>query len=170
MADIRWAEGNVPGLVGEIVRLHGVYYVERLGWPAIFEALCAEQLGEIAKHFGQREDVTAFSAWNGSEFMAALVMDARPGGRPGARLRFFIASDAARGRGLGNGLMERALTWSERRGDPVVWLTTVAGLDASSHLYRKFGFRLMHEKLDRTWGAELHEQEWQRPAPVRTAP
>jgi GNAT superfamily N-acetyltransferase len=158
----RWLTGPAPGLIGELVRLHGVYYVGGLGWSPVFEALCAEQLGEISRHFGTRDDVTAFSAWDGDHFLAGVVMDARPCERPGARLRFLIASDAARGRGLGHALLERAIAWSERRGDPAVWLTTVAGLDASSHLYRKFGFRILEERIDRTWGDEHREQLWER--------
>jgi GNAT superfamily N-acetyltransferase len=162
----QWIDGACPGLVGEIVRWHGLYYVRGLGWPAVFEALCAEQLGEIAKHLGVREDVAAFSAWDGAEFLAAVVMDARPGQqRAGSRLRFFVASDAARGRGLGSGLVTRALAWSERRGDPSVWLTTVAGLEASAHLYRKHGFELLEERLDRTWGSPHQEQLWERVRP-----
>ncbi len=159
---VRWVEGDCPGLVGEIVRWHGLYYVRGLGWPAVFEALCAEQLGEIAKHFGSRDDVAAFSAWEGDAFLAGVAMDGRPGERPGSRLRFFIAADAGRGRGLGNELMARALAWSEQRGDPSVWLTTVADLGASAYLYRKYGFALVDERVDRTWGSEHREQLWER--------
>ena len=157
-----WVHGAHPGLVGEIVRWHGRYYVEGRGWAPVFEALCAEQLGEIAKQFGVRDDVTAFSAWRGGEFLAGLVLDARPGARAGARLRFLIASDAARGSGLGNELLSRALAWTKARGEPAVWLTTVAGLEASSHLYRKYGFVLVEERRDRTWGDEHVEQLWER--------
>lgn len=156
----RWVEGACPGLLGEIVRWHGRYYVQGRGWSPVFEALCAEQLGEIARHFGSGS--TAFSAWDDEEFLAALVMDARPAARPGARLRFLIASDAARGRGLGNGLLQRALAWADARAEPAVWLTTVAGLAASSHLYRKYGFVLLEEGLDHTWGDEHREQVWER--------
>jgi GNAT superfamily N-acetyltransferase len=159
---VRWVEGNCPGLVGEIVRWHGFYYVRGLGWPPIFETLCAEQLAEIARHFDTRNEVTAFSAWSDDQFLASAVMDARAGARPGARLRFFIASDAARGRGVGGQLLERAIAWSERRGDPSIWLTTVAGLGASSHLYRKLGVSIVEEHLDTSWGSELREQLWER--------
>jgi GNAT superfamily N-acetyltransferase len=157
---LRWVEGPCPGLVGEIVRWHGLYYVRGRGWSPVFEALCAEQLGEIAVNFGA--DATALSAWDGETFLAGVVMDARTGARPGARLRFLIASDAARGRGLGNELLRRALAWAGSRGDGTVWLTTVAGLEASAHLYRKYGFVLIEETLDRTWGDEHREQLWER--------
>lgn len=166
-SEVRWVEGNCPGLVGEIVRWHGRYYVRELGWAPVFEILCAEQLAQIALHFGNRDDVAVFSAWNGDEFLASAVMDARPGSRPGARLRFFIASDAARGRGIGGRLLERAFAWSERRGDAGIWLTTVAGLEASSHLYRKFGFSMVEERVDRSWGSEHREQVWER---IRESP
>jgi GNAT superfamily N-acetyltransferase len=159
---VHWVQGNRPGLVGELVRWHGLYYVQGLGWPAPFEALCAEQLAEIARQFGVSGETTAFSAWRASEFLAGLVMDARPATRPGARLRFLIASDAARGRGLGHDLLSRAIAWSQQRGDPSIWLTTVQGLPAASHLYRKFGFSMVAETIDRTWGSEHREQLWER--------
>ena len=158
----QWVEGAHPGLVGEIVRWHGRYYVQGRGWAPVFEALCSEQLGEIARQWGTRDDVTAFSAWRGGDFLAAVVMDARAGPRPGARLRFLIAADGARGLGLGNELLARALAWADRRREPAVWLTTVAGLEASSHLYRKHGFVLLEEHRDRTWGDEQMEQLWER--------
>lgn len=161
---VQWIEGPHPGLVGELVRWHGLYYVKGLRWSPVFEALCAEQLGEIARNLATRDDVAAFSAWRGGEFLAGVVMDARPGPREGARLRFLIASDAARGQGLGRELLARAIAWSGARGDPCVWLTTVAGLDAASHLYRKTGFALLEEHVDRTWGDEHREQLWERPA------
>lgn len=154
-------EGNRPGLVGEIVRWHGLYYVRALGWPQIFETLCADQLAEIAKNFGVRDDVTAFSGWRADEFLGSVVMDARPGERAGCRLRFFIASDAGRGGGVGSRLLERSIEWSRQRGDAAVWLTTVAGLGASSHLYGKFGFVMLDERTDQTWGSEHREQLWE---------
>ena len=160
----RWVEGSCPGLVGEIVRWHGRYYVQGLGWSPVFEALCAEQLGEIARHWDGGDEATAFSAWRGDEFLAGVVLDARRGTRPGARLRFLIAAEGNRGSGLGHGLLTRALAWADARGEPAVWLTTVAGLAASSHLYRKFGFVLAEERHDRTWGDEHVEQLWERRA------
>ena len=81
-------------------------------------------------------------------------------------MRFLIASDAARGQGLGNALLERALAWAERRG-LAVWLTTVAGLAASSHLYRKHGFTLVEEHVDESWGSSQLEQRWERPLAPR---
>ena len=161
-SSIEIVEGDHPGLVGEIVRWHGLYYCAGLGWPARFESLCAEQCGEIAKHLGLRDDVITFSAWRGAEFFAGVVMDGRPGPRAGSRLRFFIATDTARGQGLGTRLMERCIGWSEQRGDPSIWLTTVAGLPASAHLYRKYGFVLVEEQSDTTWGSEHIEQTWMR--------
>ena len=162
MDSVEWIEGNAPGLVGEIVRWHGLHYVKALGWAPVFESLCAEQMGEIGKHLEARNDVTAFSAWSGGEFLGAVVMDGRRGARAGPRLRFFIATEAARGQGIGHGLMERAIAWSAALGTGPAWLTTVAGLGAAAHIYRKFGFRLVEEHVDHTWGDEHREQLWER--------
>jgi GNAT superfamily N-acetyltransferase len=162
-AGTTWVQGPCPGLVGEIVRWHGRYYVQGLGWAPVFEAICAQQLGEIARHWDAEGAATAFSAWRDGEFLAGVVMDARGDAkRPGARLRFLIAADGSRGNGLGHALLSRALAWADARGEPGVWLTTVAGLAASSHLYRKFGFALIDERRDHTWGDEHVEQLWER--------
>lgn len=67
-------------------------------------------------------------------------------------------------------LWANELAWSEHRGDPAVWLTTVKGLEASSHLYRKLGFSMVEEHLDTSWGSEHREQVWQRLALPGGAP
>jgi GNAT superfamily N-acetyltransferase len=155
-------DGAYPGLIGEIIRWHGLYYVRDLGWPHAFEAMCAEQLGELSAQLGQRADVAAFSVWQAQEFLAAVLMDARPGNGTGARLRFLITSQSGRGRRLGAHLLTRAVRWAEEAGHRRVWLTTVAGLEASAHLYRKFGFRIITESVDHSWGIEHREQVWER--------
>jgi ribosomal protein S18 acetylase RimI-like enzyme len=91
----------------------------------------------------------------------SVVIDAvgDPGGA--AHLRWFIVSDALRGRGFGHRLMHAAMHFCDARGLRV-FLTTFAGLDAARALYEQAGFRLADERVDRTWGAPLHEQRWVR--------
>ena len=170
--------GWIPGLLGELVRWHGLYYVQSLGWPARFEAIVAQEAGELAAA-ADDGDVQAWSVWRGAQFLAGLAIDGRHGEGSqaagadvsgpdrtarGARLRFFIAADAARGLGLGNRLMQDALSWCDARGYFQVWLTTVRGRDAAAHLYRKFGFVLRDEHIDASWGTPMHEQRWERQA------
>ncbi len=153
--------GWVPGLVGELVRWHGWYYVRGLGWPARFEAIVAREAGELAAA-GEHPEVSAWSAWRGDEFLGGLALDGRGHQRAGARLRFFIASDAARGRGVGTRLMQAALDAADARGYARVWLTTVSGLEPAAHLYRKHGFVLIDEHDDTSWGVTMREQRYVR--------
>jgi len=152
--------GWVPGLLGELVRWHGRYYVGALGWPPVFEVIVAREAAELAAV--QDEDAQIWSAWRDGHFLGCIALDSREAAADGARLRFFIASDDARGHGVGTRLMRIALEAADARGDARVWLTTVRGLAAAAHLYSKFGFVMADEHDDNSWGTPMREQRFVR--------
>jgi len=164
-SDLSVVQGLRAGLVGEIVRAYSQYFVGELGWPPVYEALIAEQLGEVMQS-ADHEDLGVWSAWQGDEFLAAIVIDARPSLNEGARIRFFITSKALQGQGIGSRLLSHALEYCDGRGEPRVWLTSVAGLEAATHLFQKNGFHVIHERTDYQWGRVVREQRWQRLLPV----
>lgn len=96
---IDWRTGWVPGLAGELLRWHGLYYVRDHGWPPRFEVVVARELADLVQA-AHHPEVHAWSAWRGDQFLAGLALDGRDAAGRGARLRFFIASDAGRGLGL----------------------------------------------------------------------
>jgi GNAT superfamily N-acetyltransferase len=152
--------GWVPGLLGELVRWHGRYYVGALGWPPVFERIVAREASELAA--APDDEAQIWSAWRDGHFLGCIALDSREAATKGARLRFFIASDEARGHGVGTRLMRIALEAADARGDARVWLTTVRGLAAAAHLYSKFGFVLADEHDDDSWGASMREQRFVR--------
>lgn len=152
--------GWLPGLLGELVRWHGRYYVGALGWPPVFENIVAREAAELAG--AQDDEAQIWSAWRDGRFLACIALDSRQAATKGARLRFFIASDEARGHGVGTRLMRIALEAADARGDARVWLTTVRGLGAAAHLYEKFGFVLADEHDDDSWGSPMREQRFVR--------
>jgi len=67
-----------------------------------------------------------------------------------------------------------AAAWSMRRWRiaghldlQVVYLNTLAGLDAARALYERAGFRLVREIDAQTWGRAMHEQRFEWTAPPR---
>jgi N-acetylglutamate synthase-like GNAT family acetyltransferase len=134
----------VPGAIGRIAELHGNYYNKF--WVA---SVKNKIIGSIAIAGDQKK-------------------------KNEARLRFFIISPDYQGLGVGNLLMEKAISFCKDSGFKEVYLTTFAGLDAAKHLYEKFttfagldaakhlyekwGFKLIEEKEDTTWGVVVKEQ------------
>jgi len=48
--------------------------------------------------------------------------------------------------------MDKAIHFCKDSGFKEVYLTTFAGLNPAKHVYEKWGFELVEEKEDNTWG------------------
>jgi GNAT superfamily N-acetyltransferase len=164
--DIRIA-GYVPGALGRVAELHARYYAEHWGFGLFFEAKVAAGLAEFLPRLDPARDgfwtlvadgrVEGAVAIDGSR---AEADGATGGATGGAHLRWFILSDALRGRGLGDRLLDAALDFCRSAGHPSVFLWTFRGLDAARHLYEKRGFRLAEETSGRQWGVVVREQRF----------
>jgi ribosomal protein S18 acetylase RimI-like enzyme len=156
--------GWQPGLVGEVVRAHGTYYARDWNFPAFFEAKVAREMGDFLARLADRD--LLLSAWDGETFLGSLTIDGTdPALAPGqAHLRWFIMSDAARGRGLGRQLVGEAMAHLRHHDFSSCYLTTFAGLDAARRLYEQAGFTLTHEEEAESWGSKVREQlfTWRR--------
>lgn len=77
-----------------------------------------------------------------------------------AQLRFFFLEPAARGRGFGHLLMDRAIDFCKEKCYERVFLWTFSTLVAARYLYRSRGFRITgtHENTD--WGEKILEERW----------
>jgi GNAT superfamily N-acetyltransferase len=152
-----------PGAIGAITGLHGAYYHEHWDLGLYFEAKVATELSEFLSRFDPAHD-GIWVARDGETFVGAMVIDGRDAAGEGARLRWFIIDPASHGQGIGNLLMDEAMSFCRRVGFPRVYLTTFAGLSAARHLYEKHGFRLCREEdgSHLTGKASLIEQvfEW----------
>lgn len=149
--------GYVPGALGRITELHGSYYHRHWGFGLYFESLVARELAE----FLGRPDSSRDGFWvarRGGTILGGIAIDGRLAESEGARLRWFILAPEARGLGIGQLLMERAVSFCRERGFRRVFLWTFAGLDAARHLYERWGFVLSREHADDQWGATVTEQ------------
>ncbi len=135
--------GYTPGALGRIVELHGAYYHTHWGLDLYFEAKVATELAAFLSNFNPERD-GAWFAKAGDDIVGGIFIHG--GDAKGPRLRWFIIDPKYQGQGIGNRLMQAAMTFCDQRGFERVYLTTFAGLNSARHLYEKFGFQLCREE------------------------
>ncbi len=145
-----------PGDVGSITYLHGVLYAREHGWDHTFEAYVAGPLSEFALRNNARERIWIVE--RGARVVGSIAIVEVSAEQ--AQLRWFQLRPELRGRGLGKQLMRDAMQFCRDRGYRSVLLWTVAGLEASRHLYLSTGFTLTSEDEHRQWGAVVTEQRY----------
>ena len=158
-------DGYRPGAVGDIVRLHAIYYAEHWGFGPDFEASCALGFGEILRDYREGRDRLGFAYLDGRAVGSCQVdgrLNAEAGVDNAARLRFVIVDPALAGKGIGRKLIGDAVDWIDRAGYGHSWLTTFDGLGAARHLYEAAGFTLTETYTASSYGRPLPEQRFDR--------
>ena len=151
--------GYVPGAIGRVTELHAEYYSRDWDFGLYFEAKVAAGLAEFLLRFDAARDGFWTASLEGS-IEGAIAIDGLHADSDGAHLRWFILSDAMRGRGVGNRLMREAIGFCRSRRYRRVFLSTFEGLKAARHLYEKFGFRLAQQAQGTQWGLPVTEQRF----------
>ncbi len=160
MAQSDIVRGYVPGAIGRIVELHGIYYAAHWGFSAFFEARMARELAEfIDRYDGKRDGL--WTAVIGGCIAGSIAIDGLRAHDAGAHLRWFILDANHHGRGTGGRLLDEALRFCRDCGHPRVTLWTFAGLDTARHLYERAGFRLVEQRRGVQWGTEVTEQRFE---------
>lgn len=156
-----------PGVIGDVVRAHATYYAAEWGFGMAFEARVAGDMAAFLGRYDPERDLL-LTADGAAGFLASVAIDGSdPALADGeAHLRWFIATDAARGRGVARRLLAASLTFAAARGFRSCYLDTFAGLDAARTLYEQHGFRLEHEADDMTWGVRVREQRFRTDLPA----
>ena len=149
--------GYMPGSIGRISELHGTYYHDQWDFGVYFEAKVATELSEFLSRFDKNRDGIWFAAIN-ERIEGAIAIDGIHGESEGAHLRWFIMSDALRGKGAGRRLIDTAVDFCKVKGYKMIYLWTFEGLDAARHLYEAIGFKLIKQRSGFQWGTEVNEQ------------
>ena len=108
MSDIKMIKGYAPGALGRVAELHGVYYHAHWGFDIFFEAKVAVELSEFLRRYDENRD-GFWTVLAGASIEGSITIDGLHGDREGAHLRWFIVSDALRGKGAGNQLINTAM-------------------------------------------------------------
>jgi GNAT superfamily N-acetyltransferase len=151
--------GYVPGAIGRVAELHATYYSQAWDFGLNFEAQVASELSEFLRRFDPARD-GFWTANRSGRVEGSIAIDGARAETEGAHLRWFILSDALRGLGVGNLLLQEAVGFCGQRGYSRVFLWTFHGLDSARHLYEKIGFRLADEIEGEQWGKRVLEQRF----------
>lgn len=157
MSDIKIVRGYIPGAIGRVVELHGTYYHDHWGFGLFFEAKVATELSEFLGRYDEKRD-GFWTALLEGRVEGSIAIDGIHAEGHGAHLRWFIMSDALRGKGFGKRLINLAIEFCRRNGYKRVSLSTFEGLKVSRHLYEKTGFTPVEQHKGIQWGTEVNEQ------------
>ncbi|MDD9877812.1 MAG: GNAT family N-acetyltransferase [Magnetovibrio sp.] len=149
-----------PGDMGRILALQAAYYAAAYDLDHVYEGVVAAQMGEFLKRYDSASDLVLVARLGG-EVAGSITIDCHEPGSELARLRWFIVSDALRGKGAGRHLIGAAMDFLRGSGKPGCYLTTFEGLAAVRHLYLDAGFELVHEAIEETWGKPVNEQRYE---------
>jgi GNAT superfamily N-acetyltransferase len=160
MNGIKLISGYIPGAIGRVTGLHGIYYSRYWDFGLFFEAKVATELSEFLSRFEKGRD-GFWIAENNGEIAGSLSIDGIERKTKGARLRWFIVDPEMQGSGIGRMLMRESVLFCKTANHPKIYLTTFAGLDPARHLYEEFGFVLSEEWEDAHWGTTVMAQRFE---------
>lgn len=153
-------KGYVPGSIGRIAELHGVYYAKHWNFEAFFEAKVASGLVEFINRYDDNQD-GFWVAVEAGRVEGSIAIDGEQVEQKGVHLRWFIVSDALRGQGIGRQLLKLAIDFCRDKGYQRIYLWTFEGLDSARHLYESLGFKLVEQYRGNQWGVEVNEQKFE---------
>lgn len=154
--------GYRAGVVAQAIGLHMAYYAPAWGFGARFESKLAREMGEFHARFDGARDLFLAAFDPQGALLGTITIDGHGARQEGAHLRWFIVSEAARGRGLGRELMRAADGFLKQRGYARAYLTTFRGLDAARALYECFDFVLVAEDAADPWSGDVGLQRFER--------
>jgi GNAT superfamily N-acetyltransferase len=159
MNNVEIVKDYVPGSIGRVAELHGLYYQKHWEFGLFFEAKVAAELSEFLRRYDGRRDGFWTASLDG-RVEGSITIDGLHAEDEGAHLRWFIVSDALRGSGIGHRLINSAIDFCRKCGYPRVYLWTFEGLIPARHLYEKSGFNLVEQHRGAQWGREVNEQRF----------
>jgi GNAT superfamily N-acetyltransferase len=159
-------KGYRPGAIGRITELHGTYYADHWGFDLFFEAKVATELSAFLRAYNADRDALWLVTVDG-RIEGGIAIDGMHATDSGAHLRWFILSDALRGKGLGRQLINRAVDFCAEKAYQRIFLWTFEGLDVARRLYESVGFSLTCQQKGAGWGTEVNEQLFEcRPSTI----
>lgn len=135
------------GDLGRIVSLHGEAYAPLAGFGLRFEAYVAQTIAEYVLDNDARGRI--WLAEQDGRLIGCTAVALRGG--KASQIRWVVVDPAARGAGLGNELVGRAVDYCKAEARDSIYLFTTDGLAESQSLYEKLGFSITSNETDELW-------------------
>ncbi len=151
--------GYTPGAIGRVAELHARYYHQNWNFGLFFEARVATDLSGFLSRFNEAQD-GFWTACQDNRIEGSIAIDGIRTADDGAHLRWFILSSKMRNLGIGQQLMDKAISFCREKSYKRIYLWTFEGLNAARHLYETTGFELAEQCKGSQWGTEVIEQKY----------
>ncbi len=136
-----------PGDLGRLIELHGKTYDELAGFGLAFEAYVAKTVAEFGLQDRFQGKIWMLERDQNLLGSCAIVYrDARQ-----AQLRWVLLATHLHGLGLGRRLVELAIEHCRDQNCKEIVLFTTDGLEASSQLYQRLGFKVVSDHPEPLW-------------------
>lgn len=144
------------GDAGYVAQLHGDFYKKNYQFDKAFDFYVLEPLTKFIYN------PTGSQLWiaeiNGERAGSIAIIKEN---NKTAQLRWFILEEKTQGLGIGNKLLETAMTFAQNKKYEHIYLWTVSLLKPARHLYKKFGFQITQTKENKEWSSQvLTEERW----------
>ncbi|WP_312317397.1 helix-turn-helix domain-containing GNAT family N-acetyltransferase [Stenotrophomonas sp.] len=148
-----------PGDMGWVIHKHGTLYAREFGWNAEFEALVADIVTRYLREHDPQTERCWIAELDGTPVGSVFVVrhDAQ-----NAKLRLLHVDASARGLGIGQRLIEEAMSFARAVGYKRMVLWTNAALVDARRLYERAGFELLTEQHEQLFGKPQVSQLWAR--------
>ncbi len=147
-----------PGDMGWVVHRQAILYSEEYGWDGTYEALAAEIVAQFIKNYDPKRERAWVAEKDGERVGAVFVAKES---EEIAKLRLLHVEREARGLGIGKRLVEECIRFARQAGYQKMTLWTQSILHAARGIYKKAGFRIVHEKNHHSFGKNLTAETWE---------
>lgn len=147
-----------PGDLGWVVMTHGELYASEFGWDTSFEALVAKIVADFANGHDEGREAAWIAERDGHRAGCVFCV---AGGEQTAQLRILLVDPAARGLGIGAGLVDECLGFAGQAGYKRMKLWTNDPLVSARKIYLSRGFTLVEEDRHHSFGVDLVGQVYE---------
>ena len=145
------------GDAGWLIEQHAILYARDEGFDATFEATVAEILADYIRAHDPDKERAWIAEENGTRLGSIFCVRVDD---QTAKLRLFLLTPQARGKGLGHRLLSTCMAWARSKGYDRMELWTHESHKAACALYAAHGWSLDSSVQTHSFGVDVVEQMW----------